>query len=120
MALCRGAFSVLGVRRVGGDAGAGWRHEAEVMARVCDHRNIVQLHEVYEDANYVYILMEPCLGAHVTLAACADSQPSGDCLHSERIQLCLEWSPCSRHACAPWQSFVGDACSEQVTCVWCV
>lgn len=55
------------------------------MARVCDHRNIVQLHEVYEDANYVYILMEPCLGARVTLAACADSHLYNDCLHSERI-----------------------------------
>ena len=58
------------------------------MARVCDHRNIVQLHEVYEDANYVYILMEPCLGACVTLAACADSQSPNDCLPSECIQLC--------------------------------
>ncbi|KAK9840600.1 hypothetical protein WJX81_003826 [Elliptochloris bilobata] len=51
--------------RVGGDAGNGWRHEAEVMARVCDHRNIVQLYEVYEDTNYVYILMEPCLGGEL-------------------------------------------------------
>ena len=48
---------------MGANASAGWRHEAEVMARVCDHRNIVQLHEVFEDTNYVYIVMEPCLGA---------------------------------------------------------
>ena len=48
---------------MGANAGVGWRHEAEVMARVCDHRNIVQLHEVFEDTNYVYIVMEPCLGA---------------------------------------------------------
>lgn len=68
--------------RVGGDAGAGWRHEAEVMAKVCDHRNIVQLHEVYEDASYVYILMEPCLGARAVLMVCptCDAQ---HCLQSE-------------------------------------
>ena len=41
------------------------------MARVCDHRNIVQLYEVYEDAKYVHILMEPCLGARAALLVCA-------------------------------------------------
>ena len=51
------------------------------MARVCDHRNIVQLHEVYEDANYVYILMEPCLGARGALLVCAACNAQQ--LHSE-------------------------------------
>ena len=41
------------------------------MARVCDHKNIVQLHEVFEDANYVYIVMEPCLGARAPAGAWA-------------------------------------------------
>jgi hypothetical protein len=44
------------------------------MARVCDHKNIVQLHEVFEDANYVYIVMEPCLGARAPAGAATSAR----------------------------------------------
>jgi serine/threonine protein kinase len=47
---------------VGADAGAGWRHEAQVLARCADHGNVVTLYEVIEDAHYVYIIMEECEG----------------------------------------------------------
>lgn len=49
--------------RVGASAGAGWRHEAQMLARCADHANIVSLLEVIEDAHYVYIVMEECEGA---------------------------------------------------------
>ncbi len=51
------------VGRVGASAGAGWRHEAQMLARCAEHANIVSLHEVIEDAHYVYIVMEECEGA---------------------------------------------------------
>lgn len=53
--------------RVGASAGAGWRHEAQMLARCADHANIVSLHEVIEDAHYVYIVMEECEGAAANL-----------------------------------------------------
>jgi serine/threonine protein kinase len=34
-----------------------------MLARCADHANIVTLHEVIEDAHYVYIVMEECEGA---------------------------------------------------------
>ena len=49
--------------RIGASAGAGWRHEAQMLAKCADHPNIVTLHEVMEDAHYVYIFMEECEGA---------------------------------------------------------
>ena len=49
--------------RIGASAGAGWKHEAQMLARCADHANIVTLHEVIEDAHYVYIVMEECEGA---------------------------------------------------------
>lgn len=48
--------------RVGANANAGWRHEAQVLARCADHANVVTLYEVIEDAHYVYIVMEECEG----------------------------------------------------------
>ncbi|CAL8471619.1 g11161 [Coccomyxa elongata] len=51
--------------RVGASAGAGWRHEAQMLARCANHANIVSLHEVIEDAHYVYIVMEECEGGEL-------------------------------------------------------
>ena len=34
-----------------------------MLAKCADHPNIVTLHEVMEDAHYVYIFMEECEGA---------------------------------------------------------
>ena len=34
-----------------------------MLARCAEHANIVSLHEVIEDAHYVYIIMEECEGA---------------------------------------------------------
>ena len=63
--------------RVGANAGAGWRHEAQMLARCAEHANIVSLHKVIEDAHYVYIIMEECEGASHTprlaLLGCVDS-----------------------------------------------
>ncbi|EIE21807.1 Pkinase-domain-containing protein [Coccomyxa subellipsoidea C-169] len=52
-------------KRVGASAGAGWRHEAQMLARCAEHANIVSLHEVIEDAHYVYIVMEECEGGEL-------------------------------------------------------
>ena len=64
--------------RVGANAGAGWRHEAQMLARCAEHANIVSLHEVIEDAHYVYIIMEECEGVShtpgLTLQDCVDSE----------------------------------------------
>ena len=54
-------------RSVGASAGAGWKHEAQVLAKCADHANIVTLYEVLEDAHYVYIVMEECEGEPVRL-----------------------------------------------------
>jgi hypothetical protein len=35
--------------RVGANAGAGWKHEAQMLARCSAHPNIVSLFEVIED-----------------------------------------------------------------------
>ena len=49
-----------------------------MLARCAEHANIVSLHEVIEDAHYVYIIMEECEGAshtpRLTLLDCVDSE----------------------------------------------
>ncbi|CAL5223476.1 g5999 [Coccomyxa viridis] len=51
--------------RVGANAGAGWTHEAQMLARCSAHPNIVTLHEVIEDTHYVYLVMEECEGGEL-------------------------------------------------------
>ena len=60
-----GLSGVCGVARIGASAGAGWKHEAQMLAKCADHANIVTLHEVIEDAHYVYIVMEECEGGQM-------------------------------------------------------
>lgn len=61
--------AVLFLYRIGASAGAGWKHEAQMLAKCADHPNIVTLHEVMEDAHYVYIFMEECEGARAQTGA---------------------------------------------------
>ena len=70
---------VLPAHRIGASAGAGWKHEAQVLAKCADHANIVTLYEVLEDAHYVYIVMEECEGAPgawLLIRPCAPRTPA--------------------------------------------
>ena len=58
-----------------------------MLAKCADHPNIVTLHEVMEDAHYVYIFMEECEGAR----SAAHSSGSAGCV-LERL-VCMAAPP---------------------------